>query len=191
MVALTIVFTRYVMYRDVMLNMKEKESSFGFQLQRILQIIDPWVFVDSKRDFYKAIVIFSVVTVFFAVGTTIGFSVDIICLLGGMIVLIMFSENVEEFIRSIDFPMLFFLGIRADDQCAFLLIDAAQIEQIGLLNKSVGTIRTGRHDIVRIKNSDGIRLQLFNESFAVLNKQIGINRQVFHFILCVLIHGLL
>jgi Na+/H+ antiporter NhaD/arsenite permease-like protein len=109
MVALTIVFTRYIMYRDVMLNMKEKESSFGFHLQRILQIIDPWAFVDSKRDFYKAIVIFSVVTVFFAAGTTIGFSVDIICLLGGMIVLIMFSEHVEEFIRSIDFPMLFFL----------------------------------------------------------------------------------
>ncbi|MFX0084935.1 MAG: SLC13 family permease [Candidatus Hodarchaeota archaeon] len=109
MVTITIIFTRYIMFRDVMLNMKEKERSFGFQLRRILQIIDPWVFVDSKRDFYKAIVIFSVVTVFFAVGTTIGFSVDIICLLGGMIVLIMFSENVEEFIRSIDFPMLFFL----------------------------------------------------------------------------------
>lgn len=110
MVAFTIIFTRYFMYRDVMLEMKKKESSFGFHLQRLLQVIDPWNFVDSKRDFYKAIVIFSGLTAFFAIGTTIGFSVDVICVFGGCIVLILFSEHVEEFIRSIDFPMLFFLS---------------------------------------------------------------------------------
>ena len=72
--------------------------------------------------------------------------------------------------------MLFFFGIRANYQCTLLLIDTAQIKQVGLLNESVGPVRTGRHPVIGIEHSDGIRLQLFNESPAVLSEQIGLNR---------------
>jgi hypothetical protein len=80
------------------------------------------------------------------------------------------------FLQKQNFPVLFFFGIRADDQRTLLLIDTAQIEQVGLLNKSVGAVCTGGHHVIGIEHSDGIRLQLFNESPAVLNEQVGVNR---------------
>ena len=108
MVLLTIPVT-YFMFKDSFIAMKEKEVSFGVELQRLLQTIDPWSFVDSRKDFYKASVIFIVVTIFLAIGTSLGFSVDIICIGGGVIVLIFFSDHVDSFIRAVDWPMLFFL----------------------------------------------------------------------------------
>jgi Na+/H+ antiporter NhaD/arsenite permease-like protein len=109
------------------LEMKEKEHTFGLELQRILKTIDPWSFVDSRRDFYKAILIFIVVTIFLAVGTSLGYTVDIICIGGGVLVLIFFSDHVEEFIKSIDWPMIFFLtGI-------FIMSGLIQLTEIPLL----------------------------------------------------------
>jgi Na+/H+ antiporter NhaD/arsenite permease-like protein len=106
MVLLTIPIT-YFMFKDIFLEMKDKEAAA--QLQHLMKTIDPWSFVDSRQNFYKASVIFIFVTVLLAVGTSIGFSVDIICIGGGIIVLIFFSNHVESFIKAIDWPMLFFL----------------------------------------------------------------------------------
>ncbi|MHA1976453.1 MAG: SLC13 family permease [Candidatus Hodarchaeales archaeon] len=126
MVVLTIPVT-YFMFKDSFIAMKEKEVSFGVELQRLLQTIDPWSFVDSRKDFYKASVIFIIVTIFLAIGTSIGFSVDIICIGGGVIVLIFFSDHVESFIRAVDWPMLFFLtGI-------FIMSGLIQLTKLPLL----------------------------------------------------------
>ncbi|MHA1995533.1 MAG: SLC13 family permease [Candidatus Hodarchaeales archaeon] len=126
MVLLTIPVT-YFMFKDSFMAMKEKEVSFGLELQRLLQTIDPWSFVDSRRDFYKASVIFIVVTIFLAIGTSIGFSVDIICIGGGVLVLIFFSDHVDSFIRAVDWPMLFFLtGI-------FIMSGLIQLTELPLL----------------------------------------------------------
>ncbi|MHA1542116.1 MAG: SLC13 family permease [Candidatus Hodarchaeales archaeon] len=108
MVLLTIPIT-YFMFKDIFLDMKDKEASFGIELKRLMKTIDPWSFVDSRKDFYKASIIFILVTVFLAVGTSLGFSVDIICISGGITVLIFFSDHVESFIKAVDWPMLFFL----------------------------------------------------------------------------------
>ncbi len=126
MVLLTIPVT-YFMFKESFMAMKEKEVSFGLELQRLLQTIDPWSFVDSRRDFYKASVIFIVVTIFLAIGTSIGFSVDIICIGGGVLVLIFFSDHVDSFIRAVDWPMLFFLtGI-------FIMSGLIQLTELPLL----------------------------------------------------------
>ncbi|MHA2054740.1 MAG: SLC13 family permease [Candidatus Hodarchaeales archaeon] len=126
MALLTIPIT-YFLFKETFLEMKEKEHTFGLELQRILKTIDPWSFVDSRRDFYKAIVIFIVVTIFLAVGTSLGYTVDIICIGGGVLVLIFFSDHVEEFIKSIDWPMIFFLtGI-------FIMSGLIQLTEIPLL----------------------------------------------------------
>ncbi len=108
MVLITIPIT-YIMFKDSFLAMKEKEMTFGVELQRLLHTIDPWSFVDSRKDFYKASIIFIFVTIFLAIGTSVGFRVDIICIGGGVFVLIFFSDHVDSFIRAIDWPMLFFL----------------------------------------------------------------------------------
>ncbi|MFX0182718.1 MAG: SLC13 family permease [Candidatus Hodarchaeota archaeon] len=108
MIFVTILFTR-IMYQNTFLEMKQKELAFSPQLQRLVKTIDPWGFVDSRNDFYKAIGIFFIVTVLLAIGTSLGVSIDIICLFGGFMVLIFFSDHVNEFIRAIDWPMLFFL----------------------------------------------------------------------------------
>ena len=50
MALLTIPIT-YYLYRDTFLAMKEKQNTFGIELQQILKTIDPWNFVDSRRDF--------------------------------------------------------------------------------------------------------------------------------------------
>ena len=126
MVILTIPIT-YFMFKDNFLDMKDKEALFGTKLQRLMKTIDPWSFVDSRRDFYKASVIFILVTILLAVGTSIGFSVDIICIGGGIIVLIFFSDHVESFIKAIDWPMLFFLtGI-------FIMSGLIQLTELPLL----------------------------------------------------------
>ena len=126
MALLTIPIT-YYLYRDTFLAMKEKQNTFGIELQQILKTIDPWNFVDSRRDFYKAVFIFVVVTIFLAVGTSLGYTVDIICIGGGVLVLIFFSDHVEEFIKSIDWPMIFFLtGI-------FIMSGLIQLTEIPLL----------------------------------------------------------
>ncbi|MFX0170808.1 MAG: SLC13 family permease [Candidatus Hodarchaeota archaeon] len=108
MILVTILFTR-IMYQNAFIDLKMKEQAFSHQLQRLVKTIDPWGFVDSRNDFYKAIGIFFVVTVLLAIGTSLGVSIDIICLFGGFLVLIFFSDHVNEFIRAIDWPMLFFL----------------------------------------------------------------------------------
>ena len=126
MVLLTIPIT-YFMFKDIFLDMKDKETSFGIELKRLMKTIDPWSFVDSKKDFYKASIIFILVTVFLAVGTSLGFSVDIICISGGITVLIFFSDDVESFIKAVDWPMLFFLtGI-------FIMSGLIQLTEIPLL----------------------------------------------------------
>ncbi len=126
MVIVTIPVT-YLMFKDSFLAMKEKEISFGIELQRLLHTIDPWSFVDSRKNFYKASIIFVIVTIFLAIGTSIGISVDIICIGGGVIVLIFFSDHVESFIRSVDWPMLFFLtGI-------FIMSGLIQLTELPLL----------------------------------------------------------
>ncbi|MCK4849198.1 MAG: hypothetical protein KAT16_09245 [Candidatus Heimdallarchaeota archaeon] len=126
MVLLTIPIT-YFMFKESFLDMKDKEALFGTKLQRLMKTIDPWSFVDSRRDFYKASVIFILVTILLAVGTSIGFSVDIICIGGGIIVLIFFSDHVESFIKAIDWPMLFFLtGI-------FIMSGLIQLTELPLL----------------------------------------------------------
>ncbi|NHJ02621.1 MAG: hypothetical protein EAX86_10825 [Candidatus Heimdallarchaeota archaeon] len=126
MVFLTILITRKYFQSDIE-KMKTREKKFGLQIQRLLQTIDPWSFVDSRKEFYRAIIIFAVVTGFLAFGTSLGLSIDIICLGGGMLVLIFFSDHVESFIRSIDWPMLFFLsGI-------FIMSGLIQITNIPLI----------------------------------------------------------
>ncbi|MHA1946128.1 MAG: SLC13 family permease [Candidatus Hodarchaeales archaeon] len=126
MVLLTIPIT-YFMFKDIFLDMKDKETSFGIELKRLMKTIDPWSFVDSKKDFYKASIIFTLVTIFLAVGTSLGFSVDIICISGGITVLIFFSDHVESFIKAVDWPMLFFLtGI-------FIMSGLIQLTELPLL----------------------------------------------------------
>lgn len=126
MVIITILFT-YYFYKDLIQEMVDKQKDFGVKLQRLLKTIDPWNFVDSKQDFYKASAIFILITVFLAIGTSIGVTVDLICLFGGMVVLIFFSENVNEFITAIDWPMLSFLvGI-------FIMSGLIQLTEIPLL----------------------------------------------------------
>jgi Na+/H+ antiporter NhaD/arsenite permease-like protein len=126
MVLLSIPVT-YYMFKDSFMAMKAKERSFGVELQRLLHTIDPWSFVDSRKDFYKASIIFIVVTILLAIGTSIGFSVDIICIGGGVIVLIFFSDHVDSFIRAVDWPMLFFLtGI-------FIMSGLIQLTELPLL----------------------------------------------------------
>jgi len=109
MVGITILYTRFF-YKDIFTEISIKQHNFGQQLNRILQTIDPWSFVDSRKHFYRAIAIFLVISALLSVGTSIGLSVDIICLIGGMVVLIFFSNHIEEFLKKIDWSMIFFLA---------------------------------------------------------------------------------
>ncbi|WP_455139527.1 SLC13 family permease [Candidatus Hodarchaeum mangrovi] len=127
MVGITIFFTRYF-YRDIFKEISIKQHNFGRQLNRILQTIDPWSFVDSRKHFYRAIAIFLVISILLSIGTSFGLSVDIICLTGGMFVLIFFSNHIEEFLKKIDWSMIFFLtgvfiisGLIQDTNIAILL----------------------------------------------------------------------
>ena len=72
--------------------------------------------------------------------------------------------------------VFFFLNIRPDDQSAFLLVDAAQVKQVCLLNKWMGAVGTGGQNVAGIENSHRIGFQLLNKSLPVANKQGIVNR---------------
>ena len=86
------------------------------------------------------------------------------------------GDLVIGFFEEQHLPVLFFFSIRADYQAAVLLIDAAQIKQIRLLDKRMIAVGTGGHKVIGIEDGDGIGLQRPGQPPAVFNEHSLIDR---------------
>ena len=69
-----------------------------------------------------------------------------------------------------DFFLFFVGGIRANHQHRFFLIDAAQIEDVRLLDERMIAVGTGGHDIIGVENRNRIRLELLAETLPIFHE---------------------
>jgi hypothetical protein len=63
---------------------------------------------------------------------------------------------------------------------SLLLIHTGEVKQVTVLPKTHRTVSVGWHYIIRIENDNGIRLEVLNEIFSVVDKKLLINLLVAH-----------
>ena len=84
------------------------------------------------------------------------------------------------FLQKQDFAVLGQARIREDHEDAFLLVDAAEVEQVVVLPERHGAVGIGRHHVVGLKNGQRSRRQQLAEAAAVFNKKLGSKGGVAH-----------
>jgi hypothetical protein len=70
--------------------------------------------------------------------------------------------------------------IRRQQQNGFLLVNAGQIKQVGVLEVAHGTVGIGGHEVVGVENCQRAGGKFLDESFAVEGEQGGWQRHDFH-----------
>ncbi len=71
-------------------------------------------------------------------------------------------------------PLIFLVRARIKQKNSFLLLDAGEIEQVGILAQQHGAVGIGGQDVVGVDNGQRIGQQEFFEAFAVRDEQFGV-----------------
>jgi hypothetical protein len=67
-----------------------------------------------------------------------------------------------------------------EQQDGLLLVNPAQVEQVGVLVEAEGAVGVGRHDVVRVEHDQRVGQEFFDQPAAVLDEEFCIDRDGFH-----------
>ena len=90
------------------------------------------------------------------------------------------GDEITGFAQEQNLPLAFVIRLGKEKENAFLLLDAAEVEKVGVGNGSHQTVGIGGHEIIGVHDHQRFREEEPFETVPVVNEELRVNRFVAH-----------